>query len=83
MEETGICMRTTHLLLQGMHVRLIGFGQTPSSYRRQLLALGMTRGTDVTVIRVAPLGCPIQIEVRGVQLALRQDEARFLEWELI
>ena len=44
-----------------------------------LLSLGITPGVELAVIRVAPLGCPIQIEVRGTSLTLRKEEACQLE----
>lgn len=68
-------------LKPGFRVRLIGFGQTDSLYRRKLLSLGVTRGVEVDVIRVAPLGCPVQVDVRGASFALRKEEACYLEWE--
>lgn len=74
-------MKKTQDLLQGECVRLVHFGQTCLSYRRQLLALGLTLGTPIKVMHIAPLGCPIHVEVRGIGLALRKDEAGFLEWE--
>lgn len=37
--------------------------------------MGLTKGTDLTVNRVAPLGDPIEITVRGFHLSLRRDEA--------
>jgi len=68
-------------LVQGDRVRLVDFGQTDVLYRRKLLSLGMTRGVELTVIRVAPLGCPLQVDVRGTSLTLRKDEAGHLIWE--
>ena len=62
-------------LASGDRVRLIDFGQTEPSYRRKLLSLGVTRGVEFVVVRVAPLGCPIQIHVRGTSLMLRKKEA--------
>jgi ferrous iron transport protein A len=76
-------MKKIQDLFQGEHARLVCFGQTGSSYRRQLLALGLTLGTQIKIMHIAPLGCPIHIEVRGVGLALRKDEACFLEWETV
>lgn len=72
-----------HDLAAGETVRLIDFGETPDVYRRRLLSLGMTRGVTVRIIRVAPLGCPYQVEVRGTRLSLRKDEAAQLVWERI
>lgn len=74
-------MITTADLTKGDKVRLVDFGQTESGYRRKLLSLGITRGVELIVIRMAPLGCPIQVEVRGTMLTLRQDEACYLQWE--
>ena len=76
-------MITIHDLSQGDRVRLLGFGQTDMSYRRRLLSLGVTRGVELLVMRVAPLGCPIQVLVRGTSLALRKEEACYLEWERV
>lgn len=67
--------------LQGDRVRLASFGDTNLHYRRRLLSLGITRGIELSVIRVAPLGCPVQVEVRGTSLALRKEDACHLQWE--
>lgn len=74
-------MKTTEQLKKGDKVRLIDFGKTAPNYRQLLLSLGINRGSQVTVKRVAPLGCPIEIEVLSVCIALRKDEARYLLWE--
>lgn len=73
-------MRITELV-KGDRVRLVDFGETELLYRRRLLSLGITPGVELLVIRVAPLGCPIQVEVRGTSLTLRKDEANQLLWE--
>lgn len=65
-------------LVQGDKVRLLDFGATDAQYRRRLLSLGITRGVEFLVIRMAPLGCPIQIDVRGTSLTLRKEEASHL-----
>ncbi|MTI13952.1 FeoA family protein [Sansalvadorimonas verongulae] len=46
------------------------------NYRRQLLAMGLTPGTGLKVIRRAPMGDPIELEVRGFSLSLRRNEAQ-------
>lgn len=70
-------------LLPGDRVRLIDFGQTDVLYRRKLLSLGITCGVELLVRRSAPLGCPIQVEVRGTSLTLRKEEASYLQLERI
>lgn len=55
---------------------------TNLSYRNKLLAMGITPGCKVTIVRKAPLGDPIQITIRGFQLCLRKVEAAGIQVEL-
>ena len=55
------------------------FCQAGSAYRRKLLAMGLTPGTAFRVCRVAPMGDPIQLQVRGFQLSVRRAEADVVE----
>ena len=43
--------------------------------RQRILDMGLTKGTSVTVRKVAPLGDPIEVTVRGYELSLRKAEA--------
>ena len=43
--------------------------------RRRIMDMGVTKGVEVLVRRVAPLGDPIEVTVRGYELSLRKDEA--------
>ncbi len=52
--------------------RLTGEG----AVKRRIMDMGITKGTDVFVRKVAPLGDPIEVTVRGFELSLRKDEAR-------
>lgn len=45
-------------------------------FRRRLLAMGVTPGSEVTVVRTAPLGDPLEIRTRGYYLCLRRKEAQ-------
>jgi len=49
------------------------------AYRNKLIAMGLIPGTQVTLERIAPLGDPIEISVRGYALSLRKDEAQIIE----
>lgn len=49
------------------------------AFRRRLLEMGLTPGTEVAVISVAPLGDPLQIEVRGTRWSIRRAEAAEIE----
>ena len=47
--------------------------------RRRIMDMGITRGTTVSVRKVAPLGDPMELTVRGYQLTLRAEDARLIE----
>ena len=49
--------------------------------KRRIMDMGMTRGTEVTVRKVAPLGDPIEITVRGYELSLRKSDAELIDVE--
>ena len=48
-------------------------GQGP--FKRRIMDLGITRGVNVFVRKVAPLGDPIQINLRGYELTIRKEDA--------
>ena len=62
---------------QATVIKLTGEGQL----RKRLLDMGLTKGVTVTVVRIAPLGDPIEIELRGFRLTLRKHEASIVELE--
>lgn len=71
-------------LKRGDQARITGFNQTGDTvYRSKLLAMGLTPGTVFTISRIAPLGDPIEIVVRGYALSLRKVEASILNIESI
>jgi Fe2+ transport system protein FeoA len=53
----------------------------PRAFRRRLLEMGLVPGIDVRVVSIAPLGDPLQIEVRGGQWSIRRAEAAQIEVE--
>jgi ferrous iron transport protein A len=55
--------------------KVVGYDQVLRGYKGKLLSMGLTPGTEFTVIRVAPLGDPVEIQVRGFHLSLRKQEA--------
>lgn len=50
---------------------------------RRYREMGLVKGEIIKVIRVAPLGDPVEIEVKGYNLSLRKEEARKVEVEVI
>ena len=53
----------------------------PGALRRRLLDMGLTPKTQVTVQKVAPMGDPIELRLRGYELTLRLDDAREIALE--
>jgi ferrous iron transport protein A len=58
--------------------KVVGYAQGAKTYKERLLAMGLTKGAEFTVIRVAPLGDPVEINLRGFNLTLRKQEAEVL-----
>jgi len=64
----------------GKIVQIAGIGGQ-SSFRRRLMELGLVPGTRVELVRVAPLGDPVELLVRGASLSIRKAEAGVIEVE--
>lgn len=58
-------------------VKLHGEG----AVRRRIMDMGITRGVEVTLRKVAPLGDPMEVTVRGYELSLRKEDAETIEVE--
>ena len=56
-------------------VKLHGEG----AIKRRIMDMGITKGTDVYVRKVAPLGDPVEVTVRGYELSLRKADAEMIE----
>lgn len=56
-------------------VRLHGEG----AVKRRIMDMGLTRGTEVHVRKVAPLGDPLELTVRGYELSVRKADAEMIE----
>lgn len=54
-------------------------GEGPLS--RRIMDMGITKGTEVYVRKVAPLGDPVELTVRGYELSIRKNEAEAIEVE--
>lgn len=57
------------------------FTSADPAYRQKLLRMGLNRGAEFVVVRKAPFGGPIEVEVKGSRVVLRSDEANALEVE--
>ena len=49
--------------------------------KRRIMDMGITKGADVTLVKVAPLGDPMELKVRGYELSIRAAEAKKIEIE--
>ncbi len=58
-------------------LKLHGEGAT----KRRIMDMGLTRGTEVYVRKVAPLGDPMELNVRGYELSVRKSDAEMIEVE--
>lgn len=47
--------------------------------KRRIMDMGITKGVEVTITKVAPLGDPIELKVRGYELTLRKADADLIE----
>ena len=63
----------------GNKAKIVAFRESSPEYRRRLVMLGATPGAELEIIRIAGLGDPIEIRVRGSLISVRKHEADMLE----
>jgi len=51
------------------------------AFRRRIMDMGITKNSEIYVRKVAPLGDPVEITIRGYELSLRKDDADCIEME--
>ncbi len=73
-------MKTLREVSIGSTVRVVKI-HGEGAVRRRIMDMGLTKGVDVTVRKVAPLGDPIQLNVRGYELTIRKADAEMVEVE--
>ncbi|MBN2431949.1 MAG: ferrous iron transport protein A [Acidobacteria bacterium] len=73
---------TLDKLQMGTSARLMHIDSS-ATLRSRLLELGLTPGTDVSIVRVAPMGDPIEVKVRGYRLTLRKKDAALINCQKI
>lgn len=67
--------KTLGQLGRGQKAVVTGLLAESRPFRRKLLAMGLTPGCEVEIVRLAPLGDPVEIALRGFRLCLRRHEA--------
>ena len=68
-------------LVVGQKAKILKLNETDKAIRRHLLDMGITRGVEIYVRKVAPLGDPIEMKGRGYELSLRKEDAEMIEVE--
>ncbi|MCI7238482.1 MAG: ferrous iron transport protein A [Anaerococcus sp.] len=70
-------MRTLNEIPVGSSVKIVKVtGDMPT--KRRLMDMGLTKNTEVNVLKLAPLGDPIELRVRGYDLSIRKDDAKHI-----
>lgn len=73
-------MRTLRQVKIGETVKVVKL-HGEGAVKRRIMDMGLTRGIEVYVRKVAPLGDPIEVTVRGYELSLRKADAEMIEVE--
>ena len=66
----------------GQTARITKVGTT-GALKQRFVSMGLTKGVEVKVIKIAPLGDPIEVELRGYNLSVRKDDAKNIEIEVL
>lgn len=78
--ERGIDMKTLKDVSIGQTVKVKKLtGEGP--VKRRIMDMGITKGVEIYVRKVAPLGDPLEVTVRGYELSLRKADAEIIEVE--
>lgn len=73
-------MRTLKEIKVGRTARVVKL-HGEGALKRRIMDMGITKGVEVKVRRVAPLGDPIELTVRGYELSIRKSDAEMIEIE--
>lgn len=80
MERNEASMKTLRQARVGDTVRVVKL-HGEGAVKRRIMDMGITRGIDVHVRKVAPLGDPVEVSVRGYELSIRKADADMIEVE--
>ena len=67
----------------GSRCMVSGYSSGERAYRQKLLQMGLVKGAGFTVVRKAPLGDPVELQLNGFNLTLRREEADALDVEIV
>jgi Fe2+ transport system protein FeoA len=63
----------------GQKAKVLGIHMDKPDIRRHLLDMGITRGTEILIKKVAPMGDPVDIELRGYELCIRKSDMKNID----
>lgn len=67
----------------GQVAKVLALHSDSKALRRRLLDMGITRGVEVKIKKIAPLGDPVDIELRGYELCIRKYDMQNIDIEVI
>ena len=70
-------------LVIGQKAKVLMLHNDNKALRRRLLDMGITKGVEIKLKKIAPMGDPIDIELRGYELCLRLDDLKNIDIEVI
>ncbi len=79
----AVSVNTLNNLKQGQKARVLQINGGDLATKQRLLDMGITRGVIITISKVAPLGDPICLELRGYRLLVRKNDVKNVEIEVI
>ena len=78
--ERGIRMKTLRDVKIGQTARVVKL-HGEGALKRRIMDMGITKGVEIYVRKVAPLGDPLELHLRGYELSLRKADAELIEVE--
>ncbi|MDO9630186.1 MAG: ferrous iron transport protein A [Acholeplasmataceae bacterium] len=70
-------------LRKGQKAKVVFLNTIDKALRRRLLDMGITEGVQIKIKKIAPLGDPVDIELRGYELCLRKKDLAMIDVEVI
>lgn len=70
-------------LKKGQKAKVLFLNVQDSAIRRKFLDMGITEGVQIKVKKIAPLGDPVDIELRGYELCIRKEDLKMIDVEVI
>lgn len=78
--ERRVAMKTLRNVKTGSTVKVVKL-HGEGAIKRRIMDMGITKGTEIFVRKVAPLGDPVEVTVRNYELSIRKADAKLIEVE--